>query len=68
MTTYISNFVQGIITIKGKGKRKKIIDASISIGDEVKLKGEYYVSEKGAKFTKKELKTIPIFGLKNKDL
>ena len=48
MSTYISKFEQGIMIIK-KGKS---IDASISIGDKVKLKGEYYVSPKGAKFKK----------------
>lgn len=48
MNTYISKFEQGIMLVK-KGKS---IDASISKGDEVKLKGEYYESSKGAKFKK----------------
>ena len=60
MSTYISKFEQGMMVIK-KGKQ---IDASISIGDKVKLKGEYYVSSKGAKFFKEGVENNPDFWTK----
>lgn len=57
MRTYISKFEQGIV---GKKTRdSKMIDISISIGDEVVLKGEYYVSKSGSKWKKENVENNP---------